>query len=91
VRVHCALDAAGQILMKSAMRKSELQMSARGFHHVLARTIADLVGSDVIKAEGLQSGGGDAIQTQTTGELGVYNHCYPDPRGHNHTLSSNHG
>ena len=36
VRVHCALDAAGQSLMKSAMRKCELQMSARGFHRVFA-------------------------------------------------------
>ncbi|HEY3289945.1 MAG TPA: YifB family Mg chelatase-like AAA ATPase [Anaerolineae bacterium] len=58
VRVHCALDSAGQSLMKSAMNR--LQMSARGFHRVLklARTIADLAGSDVIKvthlAEALQ-------------------------------------
>ncbi len=58
VRAHCALDAAGQSLMKSAM--NQLQMSARGFHRVLklSRTIADLAGSDVIKvthlAEALQ-------------------------------------
>jgi len=58
VRVHCALDDAGNRLMKTAMQ--QLQMSARGFHRVLklARTIADLAGSDVIKvthiAEALQ-------------------------------------
>ena len=58
VRVHCALDDAGRGLMKAAM--NQLQMSARAFHRVLklARTIADLTGSEVIKvahlAEALQ-------------------------------------
>ena len=49
VRVHCQLDAAGTSLMRSAM--SQLQLSARAFHRVLklARTIADLAGSDVIQ------------------------------------------
>ncbi len=47
---HCALDGAGQRLMQAAMR--QLQLSARGYHRVLklARTIADLAGSDVIGA-----------------------------------------
>ena len=58
VRVHCTLDDAGRSLMKAAM--AQLQMSARGFHRVLklARTIADLAGSEAIKvshlAEALQ-------------------------------------
>ncbi len=48
VRVFCKLDATGQSLMRSAMQ--QLQLSARAFHHVLkiARTIADLAGSDDI-------------------------------------------
>ena len=58
MRVHCVLADAGQSLMKAAM--SQLQFSARAFHRVLklARTIADLAGSDAIKvthlAEALQ-------------------------------------
>ena len=45
IRAHCQLDAAGQSLMKAAMR--QLQLSARGYHRVLklARTIADLATS----------------------------------------------
>jgi magnesium chelatase family protein len=48
VRVHCQLDAAGTALMRSAM--SQLQLSARAFHRVLklARTVADLAGSEAI-------------------------------------------
>jgi magnesium chelatase family protein len=48
VRVICRLDATGQSLMRSAMQ--QLQLSARAFHRVLkiARTIADLAGSDEI-------------------------------------------
>jgi magnesium chelatase family protein len=50
IRVHCALDAAGQSLMKAAMR--QLTLSARGYHRVLklARTIADLAGTEQIGA-----------------------------------------
>ncbi len=48
VREACKLDATGQSLMRSAMQ--QLQLSARAFHRVLkiARTIADLAGSDDI-------------------------------------------
>lgn len=48
IREHCQLDAAGQSLMKAAMR--QLQLSARGYHRVLklARTIADLHGAPQI-------------------------------------------
>jgi magnesium chelatase family protein len=45
----CALDATGQSLMQSAM--NQMQLSAHGYHRVLklARTIADLAGSDAIQ------------------------------------------
>ena len=48
IRQHCALDGAGQSLMKAAMR--QLQLSARGYHRVLklARSVADLAGSAAI-------------------------------------------
>ncbi len=58
VRAYCQLDEAGRSLMKAAM--NQLQMSARAFHRVLklARTIADLAGSERIStvhlAEALQ-------------------------------------
>ena len=58
IRSFCDLDAAGQNLMRSAM--SQLQLSARAYHRVLklARTIADLAGSETIApnhlAEALQ-------------------------------------
>jgi len=58
VRQYCRLDEAGDRLMRSAM--NQMGLSARGFHRVLkvARTIADLVGEDLIKpahvAEALQ-------------------------------------
>jgi magnesium chelatase family protein len=50
VRACCPLDAAGQSLMKAAMR--QLALSARGYHRVLklARTIADLAGQEQIGA-----------------------------------------
>ncbi len=48
IRQHCMLDAAGQSLMKAAMR--QLQLSARSYHRVLklARTVADLAGAEQI-------------------------------------------
>lgn len=48
IREHCALDGAGQSLMKAAVR--QLTLSAGGYHRVLqvARTIADLAGADMI-------------------------------------------
>jgi hypothetical protein len=50
VREWCALDAAGEGLMRAAMR--QLQLSARGYHRVLklSRTIADLAGADRVGA-----------------------------------------
>ena len=58
VRQHCILDEASRSLMKAAM--SQLNLSARAYHRVLklARTIADLAGSESIQtahlAEALQ-------------------------------------
>ncbi len=58
VRKFCALDETGRALMKTAM--SQLQLSARAYHRILklARTIADLAGSEQIApahlAEALQ-------------------------------------
>ncbi len=58
VRKFCTLDETGKTLMQTAM--SQLQLSARGYHRVLklARTIADLAGSESIQpshlAEALQ-------------------------------------
>ena len=58
IRKFCKLDEAGESLIKAAM--SQLQLSARGYHRVLklARTIADLAGSETIQpvhlAEALQ-------------------------------------
>ncbi len=58
IRKFCKLDEAGESLIKAAM--SQLQLSARGYHRVLklARTIADLAGSEAIQpahlAEALQ-------------------------------------
>ena len=48
VRKFCALDESCQSLMKTAM--AQLQLSARAYHRVLklARTIADLAGSESI-------------------------------------------
>jgi magnesium chelatase family protein len=49
VRRICRLDEAGRSLVRAAMQ--QLQMSARAFHRILklARTIADLAGSDHIE------------------------------------------
>jgi magnesium chelatase family protein len=58
VRQFCKLDEAGDSLVRQAM--SQLNLSARGYHRVLklARTIADLAGSEDIQsvhlAEALQ-------------------------------------
>ena len=53
VRELCQIDQAGQILIKKAMEK--LQLSARAYDRILkvARTIADLAGSEKIKIEHL--------------------------------------
>jgi len=50
VRQFCKLDEAGESLIRSAM--GQMNLSARGYHRVLklARTIADLVGSEGIQA-----------------------------------------
>jgi magnesium chelatase family protein len=50
VREFCQTDASGEKLLKAAMQ--QLHLSARAFHRVLklARTIADLAGSDMIAA-----------------------------------------
>jgi magnesium chelatase family protein len=49
LRQHCGLDDTGRSLMRTAM--SQMQLSARAYHRIvkLARTIADLVGSEAIK------------------------------------------
>lgn len=58
IRQFCALDEAGRSLMKAAM--NQMHLSARAYHRVLklARTIADLAGSEMIApahlAEALQ-------------------------------------
>ena len=48
VRKFCGLDDTGRSLMKTAM--NQLQLSARAYHRILklARTIADLAGSETI-------------------------------------------
>jgi magnesium chelatase family protein len=58
VRMHCVLDDAGSSLMRAAI--NQLQLSERAYHRILklARTIADLAGSEAIQpphlAEALQ-------------------------------------
>ena len=58
IRQFCQLQPEGQSLMRSAV--SQLQLSARAYHRILklARTIADLAGSEEIQsahlAEALQ-------------------------------------
>ena len=61
IRTHCALDEAGQELLKMAM--NDLHMSARAHDRILkvACTIADLDGSGAIKPDHL----GEAIQYRT--------------------------
>ena len=66
VRKYCQLDDTGQLLMRSAM--SQLQLSARGYHRVLklARTIADLAGSERIEPNHLA----EALQYRPKLEMG---------------------
>ena len=53
VREICEIDKAGTTLLKTAMER--LQLSARAYDRILkvARTVADLAGSDAIKMEHL--------------------------------------
>jgi magnesium chelatase family protein len=53
VRQYCGLEDTGRTLMRTAM--SQLQLSARAYHRVLklARTIADLAGSECIAPQHL--------------------------------------
>jgi magnesium chelatase family protein len=53
VRTYCQVDDAGRNLLRAAMQ--QLQMSARAYHRILklARTIADLAGSDEIETSHL--------------------------------------
>jgi magnesium chelatase family protein len=53
IRQFCKLQDEGQSLMRAAM--SQLNLSARAYHRILklARTIADLAGSDEIQSEHL--------------------------------------
>ncbi|GAB4417934.1 MAG: YifB family Mg chelatase-like AAA ATPase [Anaerolineales bacterium] len=66
VRQFCKLDEEGERLMRSAM--SQLQLSARGYHRVLklARTIADLAGSETIQSAHLA----EALQYRPKGMIG---------------------
>jgi magnesium chelatase family protein len=49
VRQHCVIDLASKNLLRAAMQ--QMQLSARAYHRILklARTIADLAGSDMIE------------------------------------------
>ena len=66
VRRHCALDAAGQGLMKQALVR--LGLSARAYDRILkvARTIADLAGAEAIAPEHLA----EAIQYRSLDRAG---------------------
>ncbi len=50
IRQYCKLEEAGESLVRAAM--GQMNLSARGYHRVLklARTIADLAGSEAIQA-----------------------------------------
>ncbi len=65
VREYCQIDEAGRSLLKAAMQ--QLAMSARAFHRVLklARTIADLAGSERIETAHLA----EAIQYRPRRQL----------------------
>jgi magnesium chelatase family protein len=64
VRAHCGVDGAGQALLRAAV--AQLHLSARAYHRVLkvARTIADLAGSEAIGPVHLA----EAIQYQRRSE-----------------------
>jgi magnesium chelatase family protein len=66
VRKFCELDDTSRALMKTAM--NQLQLSARAYHRVLklARTIADLAGSERIQAQHLA----EALQYRPKGMMG---------------------
>ncbi len=66
VRAFCEVDASGQNLLKAAMQ--QLHLSARAFHRILklARTIADLAGSDAIAVNHLA----EAIQYRPRIQVG---------------------
>ena len=51
MRAHCKLDDAGMSLVRAAMAQLQLPAGARAFHRILklARTIADLAGSESIQ------------------------------------------
>jgi magnesium chelatase family protein len=53
VRLFCETDPAGKALLRAAMQ--QLHMSARAYHRILklARTIADLAGSETIQTQHL--------------------------------------
>jgi magnesium chelatase family protein len=69
IRKHCALSAQGQGLLKNAMEK--LRLSARAYDRILkvARTIADLGGSEEIRTEHLA----EAIQYRNLDREGWMN------------------
>jgi magnesium chelatase family protein len=64
VLAHCGVDAAAQPILRAATQR--LQLSARAFHRVLklARTIADLAGSETIAAPHVA----EALQYRARGE-----------------------
>jgi magnesium chelatase family protein len=65
VREFCEVEDAGQSLLKAAMK--QLYLSARAFHRILklARTIADLENTDIIKAHQVA----EAIQYRPRSQL----------------------
>ena len=66
VRAHCEVEAAAQPILRAATQR--LQLSARAFHRVLklARTIADLAGSETITASHVA----EALQYRARGDVG---------------------